>query len=92
MTQVLLLGAGKIGSMICHLLHATGEYTVTVADRDEACLRHVAHDEAALRTLDVADPDALRAALKGHDVVISDRKSTRLNSSHRMPSRMPSSA
>ncbi len=71
MSQVLLLGAGKIGSMICHLLHATGEYTVTVADRDESCLRYIAHDEAALRTLDVADPDALRAALKGQDIVIS---------------------
>lgn len=71
MTHVLLLGAGKIGSMICHLLHATGEYAVTVADRDETSLHHVAHDEAALRTLDVADPDALRAALKGHDMVVS---------------------
>ena len=71
MTQVLLLGAGKIGSMICHLLHATGEYSVTVADRDESCLRYIAQDEAALRTLDVADPDALRAALKGQDMVVS---------------------
>ncbi|HYG87058.1 MAG TPA: saccharopine dehydrogenase NADP-binding domain-containing protein [Azospirillum sp.] len=71
MTHVLLLGAGKIGSMICHLLHATGEYTVTVADRDESCLRYMAHDEAALRTLDVADGQALRAALKGHDMVVS---------------------
>jgi len=71
MTHVLLLGAGKIGSMICHLLHATGEYTVTVADRDEANLRQMAHDEASLRPLDVADPAALHAAMKGHDMVVS---------------------
>ncbi|WP_029011079.1 saccharopine dehydrogenase family protein [Azospirillum halopraeferens] len=71
MTNVLLLGAGKIGSMICHLLHATGEYTVTVADRDEAGLRHVARDEARRLVLDVADPAALADALAGHAVVIS---------------------
>ncbi|MGQ9371186.1 saccharopine dehydrogenase family protein [Azospirillum sp. ST 5-10] len=71
MTHVLLLGAGKIGSMICHLLHATGEYAVTVADRDDSCLAHVAHDEARRRILDVADPAALAAAMGGHDMVVS---------------------
>lgn len=71
MTHVLLLGAGKIGSMIAHLLHATGEYTVTVADRDAAGLAQVARDEAALRELDVSDPSALRAALKGQEMVVS---------------------
>lgn len=71
MTHVLLLGAGKIGGTVAHLLHATGEYTVTVADREAASLAGVARDEAATRELDVADPAALRAALKGHEMVVS---------------------
>lgn len=71
MTNVLLLGAGKIGSMIAHLLHATGDYTVTAADRDEAGLRWISRDEAETRTLDVADPAALAVAMAGHDVVLS---------------------
>ena len=71
MTHVLLLGAGKIGSMIAHLLHGTGEYTVTVADRDAASLAFVPKDEAAMRELDVSDPAVLRAAMKGHAMVVS---------------------
>ena len=34
--RVLLLGSGKIGRMIADLLSTTGDYAVTVADRDEA--------------------------------------------------------
>ena len=38
---------------------------------------------------DYSDPDACRV---GDDFYMTDRKSTRLNSSHTRPSRMPSSA
>ena len=41
---------------------------------------------------DVRDYDRLVMASKDVDVVIQDRKSTRLNSSHEWISRMPSSA
>lgn len=71
MTHVLLLGAGKIGSAICHLLHASGDYSVTVADRDAAGLDWIPADEAERRTLDVTDGTALRQAMRGTDVVIS---------------------
>ena len=37
-------------------------------------------------------PAGLNANLKTYSVTLSDRKSTRLNSSHRVRSRMPSSA
>lgn len=71
MTNVLLLGAGKIGSMIAHLLHASGDYTVTAADRDSGSLRWIAPGEATTCAVDVTDPAALSAAMRGHRVVVS---------------------
>ncbi len=71
MTRILLLGAGKIGSMIAHLLHSTGEYTLTVADHAAASLHHVAESEADRMVLDVSDPAALRRAMNGHAMVVS---------------------
>lgn len=63
MTRVLILGAGKIGSCISHLLAATGEYAVTIADRDPNLLAGIPLDEAGSLELDVADPARLRAVL-----------------------------
>lgn len=71
MTHVLLLGAGKIGAAICHLLSATGEYTVTVADRDPSSLSWIPADEGRTLVVDAADPTAVRAALHGVAMVIS---------------------
>ena len=39
MTRLILLGAGKIGETITHFLQASGDYTLTVADQDEAAWR-----------------------------------------------------
>jgi len=71
MTHVLLLGAGKIGSCISHLLASTGEYSVTVADRDPDLLSYIPRDEAEVRELDVADPARLREAMAGMDMAVS---------------------
>ncbi len=38
MKNILLVGGGKIGIAITELLGATGDYRVTVADRDAASL------------------------------------------------------
>ena len=54
------------------------------ADVVFCCLPHVASMEAV--------PTLLAGGAKVIDLSAEDRKSTRLNSSHRMPSRMPSSA
>jgi saccharopine dehydrogenase-like NADP-dependent oxidoreductase len=70
MTQVLLLGAGNIGQAIAHLLSASGDYEVTVADRDERALAGM--PEAAKRaTVDATDANAVRRALTGFDVVVN---------------------
>jgi len=37
--KVLILGAGKIGGAIVDLLHASGDYDITLADTDAAFLK-----------------------------------------------------
>lgn len=72
MKHILLLGAGKIGAMIAELLTRSGDYEVTVADRDASGLARIAA-RSTVRTLalDVTDPDALRDALDGKYAVLS---------------------
>ncbi len=71
MRRVLLLGAGKIGSMITEMLAGTGEYAVTVADRDAQALSFLPDSRAEKRTVEVTDPAAIRGAMKGMDAVLS---------------------
>ncbi len=71
MRRVLLLGAGKIGSMITEMLAGTGEYAVTVADRDAQALSFLPDGRAEKRPVEVTDPAALRGAMKGMDAVLS---------------------
>lgn len=70
--QVLLLGAGKIGSGIAEFLAATGDYEVSVADRDTANLEQLPPDPG-IRTLqlDASDETALAAAMKGKFAVVN---------------------
>ena len=70
-TKLILLGGGKIGSAITAMLGGTGDYQLTVADRDAESLKRLPTKNARTMVLDVADPAALRAAMKGHDVVVS---------------------
>lgn len=69
--KVLVLGAGKIGSMIATLLAHTGDFAVTVGDRDEALLAKA--ERIGVRTLrvEVEDEASLRAAIAGHRAVLS---------------------
>jgi saccharopine dehydrogenase-like NADP-dependent oxidoreductase len=70
MTNVLLLGAGNIGVAIAELLRRTQDYTLTVADRDEARLAGIPAG-VHKTVVDVTDRDALRKALSGFDAVLS---------------------
>ncbi|HEX8013482.1 MAG TPA: saccharopine dehydrogenase NADP-binding domain-containing protein [Casimicrobiaceae bacterium] len=71
MTPLILLGAGKIGETIAHLLHASGDYALTVADRDRARLAPI--DALGVKTVQAKldDPRALAALLRGQAMVIS---------------------
>ena len=74
-------GAGYIGSHTCVELLAAG-YDIVVADNYyNSC------PEALARVKKIAGKD-----FRFVEADMTDRKSTRLNSSHRLESRMPSSA
>ncbi len=79
MKNILVIGGGKIGSVVADLLVQTPEhdgYRVTVADRSAAALADItktARETTRLTTLqlDVTDAAALRAALAGRFAVLS---------------------
>jgi len=71
MYEVLVLGAGKIGGAVVDMLAASGDYAVTVADRDPAFLALVAPQRARRLQIDVADEAALAAAMRGKAAVLS---------------------
>jgi len=71
MTRLILLGAGKIGETITHLLQASGDYALTVADQDAARLTPMAALGAATVRCEFSDPAALRELIRGHEFVIS---------------------
>ena len=79
MKDILVIGAGKIGSVVAELLvdvPEDGGYRVTVADRSAALLAQIEADprrsaRLSTLTLDVNDPAGLRAALQGRYAVLS---------------------
>src|SRR5438045_2712410 len=72
MHQVLLLGAGKIGSAIAKFLTASGNFDVLVGDVNAESLRRVAN-AAAVKTMqiDSSNPAELRSAMKDRQSVVS---------------------
>ena len=72
MKDVVVIGAGHIGSTIAHLLSATGDYQVTVADQSAKALAAMGDmPRVEHRELDVTDGGALRAVLAGKFAVLS---------------------
>ena len=79
MKDILVIGGGKIGSVVAELLAGTpeeGGYRVTVADRSAALLAGIERDarrspRLATRLLDVNDPAQLDDALRGRYAVLS---------------------
>ncbi|MDA1016831.1 MAG: saccharopine dehydrogenase NADP-binding domain-containing protein [Planctomycetota bacterium] len=72
MTQVLVLGAGKIGRMIARLLVDSGDFEVTVGDVDAVALDRVRQRTGAeVQRLDADSDESLCAAMHESDVVVS---------------------
>lgn len=69
--KLALLGAGHIGQRIARLLHGSGDYAITVFDREAGPLQPLAEQGLAVRPLDTADAGALAGALRGHDAVVN---------------------
>jgi saccharopine dehydrogenase-like NADP-dependent oxidoreductase len=71
-TDILVVGAGHIGSMIAEILVASGDYTVTLVDRSADALAQVpARAGLHTKTLSVDDHAALVEAMRGRFAVIS---------------------
>jgi saccharopine dehydrogenase-like NADP-dependent oxidoreductase len=71
MKQILLLGAGKIGSLIACLLSEAGDYQICVADSDKNAVDHIENLGCAnisLHTLDAANHADLKHFLESHRV------------------------
>lgn len=63
--SILVLGLGKVGSLVACLLHETG-FKVTGADVAEACC-----DDYPTMRMNVGDPGELKGVLGGFDAVLS---------------------
>jgi saccharopine dehydrogenase-like NADP-dependent oxidoreductase len=72
MRDILIVGAGKIGTVIADLLASSGDYALTVADRDPVAVERVGAELPGVRAvvLDIGDPDALAAMLEGRWAVV----------------------
>ncbi len=69
--RITLLGAGHIGQTIARLLATSGDYDVTVLDRDAAALARLQPLPLQTRVADTADPAVLLQALRGQQAVIN---------------------
>ncbi|MEN9627807.1 MAG: hypothetical protein RJA10_1034 [Pseudomonadota bacterium] len=69
--RITLLGAGHIGQTIARLLSTSGDYELTVLDRDEAALARMATLPLQRRAADTSDPAVLLQALRGQQAVIN---------------------
>ncbi|MCC5781210.1 saccharopine dehydrogenase family protein [Nitratireductor sp. B36] len=66
MKEIVVTGAGRIGSAIADMLVASGDYTVTVADRSAEQLAVLpSHPQISGVEVDLSDTKALAAVLKG---------------------------
>ena len=72
MRDVLVVGSGNIGATIADLLGESGDYRVTVADRDTASLQRIhTSDRVATLQLDASVKAELAIALHGKFAVLS---------------------
>jgi len=71
MKNVALVGGGKIGVAIAELLGGSGDYHLTVFDRDEAGLERMPRKNVETRAIEVRDARDFASALDGQEVVLS---------------------
>lgn len=69
--RIALLGAGHIGQTVARLLTDSGDYQVTVIDRDPAALARLQAEGLATRVAETSEADALLAVLRGQDAVLN---------------------
>lgn len=72
MKDVIVIGAGKIGSTIARLLAGSGDYKIILADRQQEQLDRIEpHKAISTAAIDIADKGALEALMQGKFAVLS---------------------
>jgi saccharopine dehydrogenase-like NADP-dependent oxidoreductase len=72
MKDIVIVGAGKIGSMIAEFLGSSGDYAVTVVDRSPQQLERLETSVSIKKAaLDITQGDALKKMLSGKFAVLS---------------------
>ncbi len=73
MNQLVILGAGKIGRMVCHLMATCGDYAVRIGDVAQANVDLITRKYPGVqgKVVDFGDAASLDALLKGAWAVIS---------------------
>ena len=71
MKNVMLVGGGKIGVAITEFLTSSGDYRVTVVDRDAASLERMPRKNVQLRHTEIGDAREFAHEVEGHDIVLS---------------------
>jgi saccharopine dehydrogenase-like NADP-dependent oxidoreductase len=71
MKRVMVVGGGKIGVAIAQFLSSTGDYRVTVADRDTASLDRLGTLDVERRQVEIADARDFAREVEGHHIVLS---------------------
>ncbi len=71
MTNIIIIGGGKIGETAAFLLHHSGNYKVTIADANLASLKKIAEEGINTISLDVNNTELLENAMQKMDVVLS---------------------
>ena len=72
MKDIVIVGAGKIGSMIAELLTSCGDYAVTVVDRSPQALDRLETGAAVTKlAADIAQGETLQKLLRGKFAVLS---------------------
>ncbi len=69
--RIALLGAGHIGQTIARLLGDTGDYQVTVIDKNAQALQRIAGRGVTTACIDTENKQALASELRGHDTVVN---------------------
>jgi saccharopine dehydrogenase-like NADP-dependent oxidoreductase len=73
MKTLAILGAGKIGRMVCHLTAKSGDYSVRIGDAAQAAIDTIGkrYPDVRGQVVDFGNADSLDALLKGAWAVIS---------------------
>jgi saccharopine dehydrogenase-like NADP-dependent oxidoreductase len=69
--KIALLGAGHIGQSIARLLHSSGDYEVSVLDKNAQYLQVLADEGIDAVLVDSDDQGALASQLRGKDAVVN---------------------